>query len=759
MGNPDSKIKNNSKTILIQLPKIDYFKGENINGEIILNVELIPLSFHQINISLYLNEGWYYETGGEDSTLYSEKNEIVLKSFQLNVRELLNKNPNQELITLNQGNYYLPFNYKLSTLISPSCEYYMNSGRGFLRYYLKAELISPYNNSGEKNEIYEQLLIVKSPPKILKSPLVFTKESNVKKWGLLNKGNTILHVTYYKNYGVFDEMVPITVTVDNSKGDLDVTLIKVTLIRNINFLKFKNNSSFYFKSHAIELKSNVCIKKNCKETFNYQINLRDNNLKKKNFYKIDDPYSDNIDLNYLLPTVNGNLIRCDYVIKISCEFESLVTYNNRPRVFLPLNIGHPGKDDINDSILNHKGESFVDMEELKPEKDKMYNDFVVVEDSLNDNKNECKSEIVEHKINPNDSEVNENSIPFKSMPHFGEYGIGNNNYEKNTFNQNNDINYNYNQYQSINSKNNYTSYDNQNSKINYNYNDNQNNYHENDINYNLNDNLNNNTNNNQINNYQNNLYENSINNLNNNTNNNQINNYQNNLYENSINNQNYNTNNNQINNYQNNSHENSINNQNYNTNNNQINNYQNNLYENSINNLNNDTNNNQINNYQNNLYENSINNQNYNTNNNQINNYQNNLYENSIKKKNDNTNNSLNINSNFIPYNSSNNNIHNGNYINEESQNYNQNNYSNYNLNINSKQNFDEESHSNMKNKKEKKIDELKSNNSNNIIEEFLNSTHLNNESINFNSNNYIEEFLNGPYKINNNDENDNNEN
>ena len=64
-----------------------------------------------------------------------------------------------------------------------------------------------------------------------------------------------------------------------------------------------------------------------------------------------------------------------------------------------------------------------------------------------------------------------------------------------------------------------------------------------------------------------------------------------------------------------------------------------------------------------------------------------------------------------------------------------------------------------MKNKKEKKIDELKSNNSNNIIEEFLNSTHLNNESINFNSNNYIEEFLNGPYKINNNDENDNNEN
>ncbi len=661
MGNPDSKIKNNSKTILIQLPKIDYFKGENINGEIILNVELIPLSFHQINISLYLNEGWYYETGGEDSTLYSEKNEIVLKSFQLNVRELLNKNPNQELITLNQGNYYLPFNYKLSTLISPSCEYYMNSGRGFLRYYLKAELISPYNNSGEKNEIYEQLLIVKSPPKILKSPLVFTKESNVKKWGLLNKGNTILHVTYYKNYGVFDEMVPITVTVDNSKGDLDVTLIKVTLIRNINFLKFKNNSSFYFKSHAIELKSNVCIKKNCKETFNYQINLRDNNLKKKNFYKIDDPYSDNIDLNYLLPTVNGNLIRCDYVIKISCEFESLVTYNNRPRVFLPLNIGHPGKDDINDSILNHKGESFVDMEELKPEKDKMYNDFVVVEDSLNDNKNECKSEIVEHKINPNDSEVNENSIPFKSMPHFGEYGIGNNNYEKNTFNQNNDINYNYNQYQSINSKNNYISYDNQNSKIIYN--DNQNNYHENDINYNLNDNLNNNTNNNQINNHQNNLYENSINNLNNNTNNNQINNYQ------------------------------------------------------------------------------------------------NNLYEKSIKKKNDNTNNSLNINSNFIPYNSSNNNIHNGNYINEESQNYNQNNYSNYNLNINSKQNFDEESHSNMKNEKEKKIDELKSNNSNNIIEEFLNSTHLNNESINFNSNNYIEEFLNGPYKINNNDENDNNEN
>ena len=683
MGNtPDSKIKNNSTIINIELGKIDYFKGETILGEIILNVGLIPLSFHQINISLNLKEGWYYETGGEDATLYSEKNEIVLKTFQLNVRELLNKTSNLELITLNQGKYYLPFNYKLSTLISPSLEYYMASGRGYLRYFLTAELISPYINSGEKNEIYEKLIIVKSHPKILKTPLVYSVETNVKKWGLLDKGNTKLYATYYKNYGVFDEMIPITVTVDNTKGDLNVTLIKIVLIRNINFLKYKSVSSFYFKSNVIELKSNVSIKKECKETFNYQINLRDSNLTKKSFYKIDDPYSDIIDLNYLLPTVNGNLVRCEYVIKISCEFESLVTYNNRPRVFLPLNIGHQGKDDINDSFVNYKNknEGFINMEEIKPENDKMFDDFVVVDDNMNENKKENLSEIIGNNINPNISKVNENVIPLKSMGPLIEYGIGKNNYEQNNFNQNNGINYHFNQYQNINYKNNNISYDNQNNDNNYKINDNQNNYYENNMSNNLNDNLNNNLNNNQNNTNQNNICY--------NLNNNQNNTNQNNIY--------------------------------YNTNNNQNNTNQNNIC--------------------------------YNTNNNQNNTFQNNLYYN--------TNNYPKYNSNNIQNNSINNDINNVNYSDEKNQIYNQNNYSNNNINFNSKQNYNEENNSKIINEKEKILkNELKANKSNNIIDDFLESKKLDNESIDLNSNGFIEQFLNAPYPINNNNENSNNEN
>ena len=162
MGQSQYKTLQQSNIIKIIIPKIDYFQGENISGEILLKVG-IPISFTQIRISFILYEGWYYEIEGENSTLYKEINNIILKSFNLNVREILNKEF-QPILILNQGDYYLPFNYKLSNLISPNCEYYINSGRGFLRYILSAEIISPNN---KKREIYEHLIMVKSSPKIL----------------------------------------------------------------------------------------------------------------------------------------------------------------------------------------------------------------------------------------------------------------------------------------------------------------------------------------------------------------------------------------------------------------------------------------------------------------------------------------------------------------------------------------------------------------------------------------------------------------
>ena len=324
MGQKQYKALQQSNIIKIIIPKIDYFQGENISGEILLKVG-IPISFTQIRISFILYEGWYYETGGENSNLYNEINNITLKSFNLNVREILNKEF-QPILILNQGDYYLPFNYKLSNLISP-------------------------NN--KKREIYEHLIMVKSSPKILKSPLNYYSTINIKRWGLVDKGIVSLGVNYNKNYAFFDEIIPITVLVDNTKSELDVTLIKIILIRNVNFLKMKYSKSFYFQNNVIEIKSNVNVLKNTKEVFNFSINLRDTSLKKIYYKNIDDPYPDTIDLNYLLPTVNGNLIRCDYVIKISCHFETLVPYENRPRVFLPLNIGHQGKNNIRMSILQN----------------------------------------------------------------------------------------------------------------------------------------------------------------------------------------------------------------------------------------------------------------------------------------------------------------------------------------------------------------------------------------------------------------------
>ena len=351
MGGSQTKKFENSQIINIHIPKIDYFQGENITGEIYLKVVGNPLTFQDINISFKLLEGWFYETGGDDGGTVSEKNELILKSFKLNVREILDQY--QNTITLNPGEYYFPFNYKLSNFISPTCEYYYILERAYLRYILSAELVSPYINSFQTNEKFQQVIIIKTPPKILKNPLIYNSSVRVKKWGLMNKGSTNITVSYLKNYSVFDEIVPITVIVDNRLGELDVILVKVLLIRNINFFNSKYGMRHNQVLYPIIINSNVTVKKYSTESFNFALNLRDTSLKKTNYKSVDDPYPENIDLNYFLPTTNGNLVRCDYCIKVSCHFECLVPYDCRPRVILPLFIGHPGKNNINQSILNN----------------------------------------------------------------------------------------------------------------------------------------------------------------------------------------------------------------------------------------------------------------------------------------------------------------------------------------------------------------------------------------------------------------------
>ena len=81
MGGSQTKKFENSQIINIHIPKIDYFQGENITGEIYLKVVGNPLTFQDINISFKLLEDWFYGTGGDDNETISQKNEIILKSF------------------------------------------------------------------------------------------------------------------------------------------------------------------------------------------------------------------------------------------------------------------------------------------------------------------------------------------------------------------------------------------------------------------------------------------------------------------------------------------------------------------------------------------------------------------------------------------------------------------------------------------------------------------------------------------------------
>ena len=113
------------KQISFKLKKYDFFKGDYVEGSVILN-NINSLILNDIHLNLYLNESWSYPDGDYPNT---ELNNPILISIKVGIAKILKIDSN--IINLNPGTFDFPFKFKLPDYLQPSFEYPKEGKRGF----------------------------------------------------------------------------------------------------------------------------------------------------------------------------------------------------------------------------------------------------------------------------------------------------------------------------------------------------------------------------------------------------------------------------------------------------------------------------------------------------------------------------------------------------------------------------------------------------------------------------------------------------
>ena len=380
----------NTKILIIETNKEYYFKGEIIEGNIILNC-ISNLTLNEISIALYSKENWIIQ---ETSTIkYGEKNNQLLSKFDIGLNKILNNN--KDINVLVPGRYIFPFQIQLPNYLQPSFEYPIPNRAAYLRYLLESEIIS--NDIKTKSNIY---ILIKGSFILLRTPKIFSSVTNVHKWGMFDGGSTILKVSYKKNNFTIDEMIPLNIDIDNTRGKLKVKESKIRIIRTIQFSKPDKSS---IEKYPLEktIYSKVFwseVFPNSKRSFLFQTEIIDKDLIDFNFFGENNPYSKIKDINILLPSIEGRIIKCDYRIQVSLYFDSFVTSGYRPRVCLPISIIHQFQEEDN-NLSNIQNENSLN---VNINTTNYYNNNSFTDSSMLYDKNyENKKQIENNSINNN----------------------------------------------------------------------------------------------------------------------------------------------------------------------------------------------------------------------------------------------------------------------------------------------------------------------------------------------------------------------
>ena len=156
--------------------------------------------------------------------------------------------------------------------------------------------------------------------------------------GFIGSGSNInFQGSYPKNYYGFSEICPLNISLDIFGSKENVNGIEFTLKRKVSFMK---NKSKIAEEYVDDLWQSNMKENNLSKNiaFNLPLIEPDKINKDKKFPDFDINSISKENLICLLPSYDGDLIKCKYYILIKIFYESMLIKN--PEFEMPINLGH-----------------------------------------------------------------------------------------------------------------------------------------------------------------------------------------------------------------------------------------------------------------------------------------------------------------------------------------------------------------------------------------------------------------------------------
>jgi sporulation-control protein spo0M len=297
--------------IYVALSKDHYFPGENVVGTV----------YVQIKESFPGNTLLLKVKGKEivESDKFEDETNILEHMSSIYVW-------NGDLVP--PGQYELPFAFVLPLFLPGTCELEDkdNRSKAKIEYKLKAYL-DPLTNKKEKRLQYKRPILIRELIRGHSMSIRNQINSEIKHCGCVNAGSCLVNFYFQRNTYAIGERAVMVCNIDNSRGSKDLREIKCELICRVQI-----RDKTYSKTKTVEypISSATVQGVAAGQTFMNE---------HKRQAELDLIASDG---RQLLPTCNGNLVVCEYVVKVTtnydvaCPSSDMVTNTEAPiTVFLP----------------------------------------------------------------------------------------------------------------------------------------------------------------------------------------------------------------------------------------------------------------------------------------------------------------------------------------------------------------------------------------------------------------------------------------
>lgn len=347
---PDEKSNNKNNLICFTTEKLTYFPGENVQGKIIINNQQ-PLKYTNIFIKLQKIEAWRCKEKEKDKDKENTPTQIMMSIIQQK-KIILDNNAVEDSLgefTLEVGNFESNFDFDIPDNIEPSFEYH-NKDKTLLNRYT---LIIMIQSKAIQSRATRIIQINRKYMLSKESDLVQTSSKPIKVMAFVKKGTSSLSIKMKDAVIKMNSTITFQITVNNSECKLKAEKIKIDLVRSIDFFNMEKKLKQQLKNKLKSEYVPFVVKQQETKSLERTITLVDSDINNTPLVKLKENYPNLTDLNTLIPTFDGLLLKCGYYIKITLYFDSFVNYNDRPRVLLPIIASHQNKDDVNPWELNN----------------------------------------------------------------------------------------------------------------------------------------------------------------------------------------------------------------------------------------------------------------------------------------------------------------------------------------------------------------------------------------------------------------------